>query len=149
MPLLNLTFLNNPMPLGDHPIEKILHKYGQGLYDYTKGVFNYIVTTGGFEGETTTFSLYILVPEIGYDYQILNLKIKDVNTIELFYFTLKTQQTEIEAITVDVMRNDFAAVDPVVKKHLESPLSDATYRFLINQVLTKRETRSEKFDGLE
>ena len=148
MGLLNLNFIDHNPPKGEHQIEDILHKYGEAIGEYTKGIFSYIVTSGGYEGQTTTFSLHILVPEIGYNYQVLHLNIKDVETVELHYFTLKTNQVGGEDIRVDAMQNNFTAVDPVVKKYLETALANETYKFLYNQVLMKRESRSEKFDGM-
>jgi hypothetical protein len=149
MEILKLNFINPNPPKGEHPIEDILIKYGEAIGEYTKGVFSYIVTSGGNEGVSTTFSLYILVPEIGYNYQVLSLNMKDVETVSLHYFTLKTQQSRIEEIKIDAMRNNYTAVDPVVKRLLETPLANETYKFLYNQVLMKRESRAEKFDSME
>lgn len=147
MGLLKLNFLPKSNFVSNDPIENILHKYGQDLCDYAKGYFTYIVTTGSSDfSNPHVYSLYILVPEIGYTYQILTVNIKNVAQASVTYFALKTEQSETVDVEIDQIRGNYPHLDAMIKLRLESGLANQTYQFFVHQVDLKRETRKEKFD---
>jgi len=121
-------------------IESILHEYGQEIYDYAKGYFNYVVTTTSVEDDVTDASLYIIVPEIGFDYKVLELSYKDINNVTLRFFTLKTNQQEIDEIEI---KNNWDKVYNRISQLLNTKLANETFRFLIDQISLKRESRDE------
>lgn len=138
---LNLNFLSTPNNHANlNPIEAILHEYGQEIYDYAKGYFNYIVTTTSFEDDIRDASLYIVVPEIGYDYKILELSYIDIENVELRFFTLKTEQTEIDNISIN---GNWDLVYDRITQLLNTTLANITFRFLVDQINLKRECRDE------
>lgn len=140
---LNLHFLDSiDKTVELSPIEKILHEYGQEIYDYAKGYFNYIVTTTSFADDISGASLYIIVPEIGYDYKILELSYKDVENVNVKFFTLKTEQVENDIVNIN--GNDWSLVRARISQLLSTDLADSTFRFLINQVHLKRNTNEEE-----
>lgn len=147
MASLDLKFFNNRLVEYRHPLEKMLHEYGEIIEKYAKNYFSYLVTVSTYNEVIQSVSLYILVPEIGIDYQVITLKIKDIENVILHYYTLKTAQIETEDI--HVKGNDFSMVEKVLKKHLESPLSNSTFEFLVGQVDLKRSTRNENFDEID
>lgn len=138
---LTLNFLNDPnSSVVLNPIESILHEFGQEIYDYAKGYFNYIVTTTSFEENIRQASLYIIVPEIGYDYKVLELSYKDINNIELRFFTLKTEQTEVDIIDINI---NWDAVYNRISQLISTNLANETFKFLVEQVKLKRENGEE------
>lgn len=123
-----------------NPIEKIMHEFGQEIYEYAKGYFNYIVTTTSFEDDLKEASLYIIVPEIGYDYKILELSYVDVENVELKFFTLKTREIEVDRIC---FKKNWDLVYDRISELLSTPLANQTFKFLVEQVDMKRENREE------
>ena len=139
---LNLNFLDKPNgPENLDPIEAILHEYGEEIYQYAKGYFNYIVTTSSYNDEIREASLYIIAPEIGYDYKVLNIEYKDVETVITSYFTLKTGKNESDEVTI---KNGWHDVYKKITKLLNTTLANQTFRFLIDQIELKRESRDSE-----
>jgi len=138
---LKLNFIDNKAnQISLNPIEAIMHEYGQEIYDYAKGYFNYIVTTTAVEDDIRESSLYIIVPEIGYDYKVLELAYIDIENVTLRFFTLKTGQTEVDNISI---KDNWGLLHERISQLLSTTLANETFRFLINQVHLKRETREE------
>ena len=63
------------------PIERVLHDFGEEIYAYAKEYFNYIVTTTTENDNVRDASLYIFVPEIGYNYKILEVSYNDAENV--------------------------------------------------------------------
>jgi hypothetical protein len=134
---ITLTFLDQPVQTkGLSPAESILHELGQEISSYAKGYFYYMVTTLSVNQELKEASLIIIVPEIGYDYKILTIENKDVKTVITYYYTLKTKQTEVDEINIE---NGWTPVFARLVQLLGTPLSNSTFRFLIDQIIMKRE----------
>lgn len=137
---LKLRFLDRPQANKVDPIEKILHDTGSKICEYAIGYFNYVVTTTSdvYRNQVEEASLYILIPAISYDYKIITLSYLDVERVKIQFFTLKTNQNE------DVIANIKEGKDDLENKLndlLNNSLADETFRFLINQVETKKESR--------
>ena len=122
------------------PIEEILHRYGQEICDYAKGYFNYIVTTTSVYENVTEASLYVIVPEIGYDYKVLSISYIDTEYVNVNFFTLKTNQTESKRASI---KNGFDEVSNEITSLLNNSLANQTFKFLVDQVDMKRESREE------
>lgn len=139
---LNLNFLDKPIGLENlNPIEAILHEYGEEIYQYAKGYFNYIVTTSSYNDEIKEASLYIIAPEIGYDYKVLNIEYKDIETVITSFFTLKTGKTESDEISI---KDGWLNVNNRITELLNTTLANQTFRFLIDQIELKRENKDEE-----
>lgn len=136
---LSLNFLEKPIGLDElNPIEAILHEYGEEIYQYAKGYFNYIVTTASFNEEIHEASLYIIAPEIGYDYKVLTLEYKDIETVTANFFTLKTGKTESDDISI---KGGWNEVYNRLTQLLNTNLANQTFKFLVDQIELKREQR--------
>jgi uncharacterized protein YpuA (DUF1002 family) len=139
---LKLNFLEQPIDLSQlNPIEAILHEYGQEIYQYAKGYFNYVVSTSSWNDEIKEASLYIIVPEIGYDYKILSIEYKDIENVTTHFYTLKTEQNEIDHISI---KNDWVDVHNRLTELLNTTLANKTFKFLVDQVKLKREYKDEE-----
>ena len=137
MEKLNLTFLDGiQMPTMADPIEGMLHKFGQQIYDYAKGYFNYTVITTSSEDNVSNATLYIFVPEIEYDYKVLSLSYEDRETVTVRFYTLKTKQTAVATVKIN---DGLEQLYEKVNEFLTSTLANETYRFLVFQVNMKRE----------
>ena len=139
MEKLRLTFLEGTgFSQNLDPLEETLHEFGKIICDYSKGYFIYIVTTTQYNDTVREASLYLIMPEINYDYKILTLSYKNPQTITIHFFTFKTHQ--IETLTASTS-NQFTEVKDKVITILNSPLADTTFRFLVDQVNLKRNAR--------
>lgn len=138
---LKLNFLDDfHSPKSLNPVEQVLHDFGQEIYDYSKGYFNYVVATSSEYDEIKDASLYIIVPEIGYDYRILNIEYINVDTVQTRFYTLKTNQTESDEISI---AKGWNKVYDRISELLSTPLANTTFRFLVDQVNIKRENKDE------
>jgi hypothetical protein len=99
------------------PIEDVLHEYGQEICEYAKGYFYYIVTTTSVYDDIKEASLYIIVPEIGYDYKILSINYFDIENVIVRYYTLKTNQIEESNIGI---KNDWDSVRQKISELLST-----------------------------
>lgn len=144
MEKLKLTFLgqNNHQKLS--LLEDILHTYGKEICTYAQGFFNYIVTTTLEYNVVKEASLYISVPEIGYDYKVISLIYHDNDTVEVQFYTLKTAQIESDIINVRINPD---LLDKKIAALLSTTLANTTFKFLVDQVLMKR-NGSKEFFGL-
>ena len=136
---LKLNFLEKPVDLSQlDPMEGILHEYGQEIYDYAKGYFNYVVSTTSWNDKIREVSLYIIVPEIGYDYKILSIIYKDVENVITNFYTLKTEQNETNHISI---KDGIEGVHIRLTELLNTTLANGTFKFLVDQVVQKRESK--------
>jgi hypothetical protein len=139
---LNLNFLEKPIGLENlNPIEAILHEFGEEIYQYAKGYFNYIVTTSSYDDEIREASLYIIAPEIGYDYKVLTIEYKDVETVTTSFFTLKSGKTESDEISI---KPDWSNVYIRISELLNTNVANQTFKFLIDQIELKRENKEDE-----
>jgi len=139
---LKLNFLEQPIDMSQlNPIEAILHEYGQEIYQYAKGYFNYVVSTASWNDEIKEASLYIIVPEIGYDYRILTVRYQDVENVTTHFYTLKAEQTETDKINISQGWDD---VHSRLTELLSTSLANQTFKFLVDQVNLKREYKDEE-----
>jgi len=138
MKKLDLKFIDNKHKGEFSPYERILHTYGKEICKYAEGYFNYIVTTTSKNGVITDASLYIIVNEIDYDYKVLALEQVDIENVKASFFTLKTRQTEI---SIESTKDGYLALENKLSSWLSSRIANETFKFLINQVLIKRENR--------
>jgi hypothetical protein len=135
---INFTFLDKPRVNNLNLIEKVLHDVGEEIYKYAKGYFNYVVTTTIVNNEITEGSLYIMVPEISYDYKIMSLEYKDVENVELKFYTLITNQIEPSEINI---KESLEKLENRIVQLLETNLVNQTFKYLVDQVELKRENR--------
>ncbi len=133
------------------PVEEILDSIGKEIAEYAKGYFNYIVTTSSvYDNHIPALvineaSLYIIVPELGYDYNIFNLSYNNTRTeVILNFYTLITDQIEPVNFSIsDDQEWDDKVTDRIVKI-LNSGLANETFKFIVNRIKIKREANNEE-----
>jgi len=119
-------------------MESILDEYGIEIATYSKGYFDRMITTTKENNQTTSATLYIIVPEIGYNYRMLNLRFEKRNFYQLTFFTLKSHAEEVSAIDTTI---NLAPLHNKIIELLSSRLANETFKFLVNQVDAKRENK--------
>jgi len=132
-------FLNKVNDIENNQIYQLLNKYGKEIYDYAKEYLNYIVTYSTTENNNiSSISLYILVPEIKYEYKILEIELSNYknNKVKSIFYNLITKQTEINEIDIT---NGSQGLDNYINDLLSLDLTNKSFRFLIDQVELKRE----------
>jgi cytoskeletal protein CcmA (bactofilin family) len=135
MTKLNLNFLNNPHQVDQPNLISLLEIFGKEISEYAKDYFSYIVTSSINEGVLTGFSLYIIAPEIGYDYKVINVEILSVKDLRITFFTLISKQTEI--IDIDISEGTKEYVE-ILSKLLSNSLFNSSLQFIVDQILLKR-----------
>ena len=140
--MLDLKFLQGQERNTDHlnDYEKILHEFGEEIQNYAKGYFTYLVSSSSFNETVQSASLYIVIDEIKYDYKVIMIDKKDLDNVNVSFFTLKTKETET---TTHPISDNFREVKAKIKMLLESPLCDLTFSFLVYQVKMKRDNKLE------
>jgi len=143
-----LTFLDGRNQSDEHfsdPIEAILHRHGREITEYSKGYFNHVVSVTsdrdffhGTEGRVTDCSLYLIVPEMGYDYKIMTLRYDFNRTfVDVIFFPLNS--TNNESSRFPVREGWIHHVYEYSADILSSALANQTLKFLVDQVDMKRE----------
>lgn len=140
MKKLNLYFMNDKIvPVGEpNSMESILDEYGTEIATYSQGYFDKMITTTKTDDITNSATLYIIVPEIGYNYRMLNLRLERRNYYHVTFFTLKSHAEEV--VNIDTTIN-FAPLHDKIIDLLNSRLANETFKFLVNQVDMKRENK--------
>ena len=125
------------VPVGKpNSLESILDEFGREISEYSKGYFDRMITTTKTNDISTSSTLYIIVPEIGYNYRVLNLRVENENKILLTYFTLKSQATESDIIDISL---NVESLYNRISELLSTNLANQTFKFLVDQVDIKRE----------
>jgi hypothetical protein len=138
-PSLNLHFLDQPTA-GQPNEASILEDYGKLIEQYASGYhLRTVVTTTNADGQFLDCSLYVVVPEIEYDYKVLTVERTSVTNGRILFFTLRTSQ--VEQFKVDFSQG-FEDYQAKLREILNSGLFNISLRFLIDQVELKRRSRS-------
>lgn len=131
--------MNNPHQVDRPDLIEILDSFGKDICENKKEYFTSLTTTSSFEGVLTDFSLYILAPEISYEYRVINVELLDETTVRIRFYTLATMQSEPYDVDIsngiDEFKNMLFEISNLglFKLALES---------LIHQIHLKRESRT-------
>ena len=138
MDKLNLNFLEKDEHLNLSPLESVLHKVGKEIYDYAKEYFFYLVTASSSISNNINdpvhieeASLYILAPEIGYNYKILTLSYLDTQTVKISFYTLEIESNQKYEISI---KNNWDLVYKKINEILSSKSANAVFRILVDQI---------------
>jgi hypothetical protein len=133
-------FLDKIENIENIAVYKILNKYGKELCDYARDYFNYVVTYSADENnKILDISLYILVPEIKTEYNILTVDLSNIsqNKITSTFQTLITKQIELDNFDIS---NGYDHFDGRINELLSTKLVNQSFKFLVDQVNMKRES---------
>jgi len=123
-----------------HPVVEILDKYGKNISEFAKqngkDYLTSVVVSGteAIFGEPTDFvefSLYVIAPEIDYDYKVLNVDIRNQNKAKIVFFPLNLRQSQI--MEVDTSKG-YGDLENKVNEILSSDLANDSYAYIIDQV---------------
>lgn len=137
---LSLNFLDDEYSKNSTTYHDILEKYGTEICTYGSGYFDKIVATTEFEGEVKNVSLYILVPELSFEYKILHIDILNISNVRIALFSL----TRNPAIIDISILNGLSSVEDKVKEYLGSNTANESLKLLVNKVNLKRKTNLDR-----
>lgn len=140
MKKLKLNFLDNPHQVDQPNLIAILEGFGKEISDYAKDYFSYLITSSSAEGVLTDFTLYILAPEIAFEYRVINVEIVNVVELRIFFFTLITKQTQ--KFDVDISKGT-DKYENKLKEILSNSMFNASLKFLVDQINMKHEYSDE------
>jgi hypothetical protein len=135
---LRLDFLSTPRTSVENEVS-ILEEYANQINEYASAYFNTVVTTVSADGNTLSCSLYVLVPEIGFDYRVVTVE-RAVTRGSITFFTLISDQTERFPIN---FAEGYQLYKQKLAEILSHPLFNASLKFLVDRVEIKRESRAE------
>jgi hypothetical protein len=92
--------MNNPHRVDRPDLIEVLDNFGKEICNDRKDYFTSLTTSSSFEGCLIDFSLYILAPEIEYEYRVINVELLDIENLRVRVFTLATNQTESYDINI-------------------------------------------------
>ncbi|MBN1968525.1 MAG: hypothetical protein JW870_04080 [Candidatus Delongbacteria bacterium] len=145
MEKLKLNFLDNPQQLVQQSLISIMENFGKQICDYGKEYFTSLVPYTSRDGVLIDFSLYIIAPEIKYDYKVVNVELVGSTKLKVVFFTLITNQTEYYDIDIT---NGTAEYERTLIEIFSTKLFNESLRFLVNQILQKRDYREEIRDKI-
>jgi len=138
--MLALNFLNNPYQVDNPKLIEILENFGKEISEYGKEYFYHIVTSTCDEGRLHDISLYILAPEISYEYKAIHVDVLNVAELSISYLTLVSKQTEKYRIEYS---NGTQQYENRLREILSSSLFNISLKFLVDQILLKRSYNTE------
>lgn len=131
--------MENPHEVDRTEIIKVLDDFGKLVTESRKGFIECITTSSSSDGVLLDTSLYILAPEISFEYRVINVEVMSVAEIKVRFFTLATNQSE--HYDVDISQN-LSQYKQTLLTIQSGFLFDAALQHLINQILLKREYKS-------
>src|SRR5258706_2978979 len=128
---LNLNFLTDIKKQDTWNIYDVMNKYGRLITNYARDYVSYTITTASDNDVIKTYSLYLLVPEIGYDYRVISVDITGLDFIQLTYLPLITKKTETYRINIENGSQEFENTLQAIFSH---EVFNASMRILVEQV---------------
>lgn len=131
--------MNTPNQIVIQEFIDLLDNFGKQICEDKKGYLNYLTVSASADYVLTDFTLYILAPEIAYEYRVLNVEIVNSSNLKIRFFTLATKQSEHYDIDIStgtiLYQNKLSEIQ-------QSKVLKSALQFLIDQILIKREYRS-------
>lgn len=113
-----------------------LKKYGELICKGKETYITNIVTETSHNNKISSFALYIIAPEISYDYRAISVDIIDNSKLQVNYHTMKTKQTQPFELDVTTSLSDY---ENILKDITSNSLFKYSIEFIINQIELKRE----------
>lgn len=109
--------------------EKILDDFGRKISEYAKGFFYHSVANTSDERKEETASLYIIIPELGYDYRVISLSEKNITTAIVTLHSLGTKNLAIEEVFLSE-----TTITEKIADFLSSEKVNEIFKFLMKSV---------------
>ena len=132
--------MNNPHNIDRPDLVNILENFGNSVCESRKKYFFNTVTVTSFNGQLKDFSLYIIAPEISFEYRVINVEVVNVNKLKIRFFTLVTSQSQ--HFDIDISNNTINFENELISIS-NSSLFKSALQHLINQVDLKKEYSGE------
>jgi len=113
-----------------------LKKYGELICKGKETYITSIVTETSHDNQIISFALYIIAPEISYDYRAISVDIVDNSKLQVNYHTMKTKQTQPFVIDVTTNLNDY---EKILNDIISNSLFTYSIEFIVNQIDLKKE----------
>lgn len=131
--------MNNPHQVDRPEIIEVLDNFGKLVCSDKQEYFTYLTTSSSVEGSLLDTTLYILAPEINYEYRAINVELTSAYSLIIRFFTLATKQSEPYPVNIS---NGFTDYNATLFKIQNLGLFKLALEHLINQIQLKRETRT-------
>lgn len=131
--------MNNPHQVDRPQIIELLDNFGKQVSESKKGFLSFVTTSSSSEGILLDASLYILAPEINFEYRVINVELMNVSELKIRYFTLATNQSEHYDIDIS---KDLTLFQLKLNEIQNYGLFKAELNHLVNQILLKREYKT-------
>ncbi len=135
---LKLNFLDDPYSKGKITYVDLLEKYGKKITDYSNGYFSHAVATTMVDDNLKDISLYILAPEIPYEYRIINIEIINIQTVKLSMFLIGNNSPQSLSINIS---KGLESLDNSINDLLSSVMANESLRLLVYQIELKRRVK--------
>lgn len=132
--------MNNPHNINRPDLVNILEEFGNQICKNKKDYLTNIVTVTSSSGQLIDFSLYIIAPEISFEYRVINVEVVNINKLKIRFFTLITNQSQ--HFDIDILNSTINFENKLISIS-NSSLFQSAIQHLINQVDLKREYRNE------
>ncbi len=132
--------MNNPHNINRPDLVNILEEFGSLICKNKKDYLTSIVTVTSSNGQLIDFSLYIIAPEISFEYRVINVEVVNINKLKIRFFTLITNQSQHFDIDISNTTTNF---NKKLISISNSTLFQSAIQHLINQVDLKREYSNE------
>lgn len=142
---LKLNFLNDLDSTNNHSIVDMLEDFGKEICDYAKGYFKHkVYTTYDDNNILKLASLYILAPEILYEYKVVEIELLDIDKIAIKTYNLEYTDTNNSF----KLTNGIGPLKDHVKSELNGGSKNKAFRTLINKIHLTRNNKDNSTSSL-
>jgi len=137
--------MNFDSQVGRNALIKILEKYGNNICLEKNGYLKPLMAESEAAGNPFNFTLYILAPEIAYEYRVVNVQIVNGSKLVISFYTMATQQ--IEQYIVDGSEG-IGGYEMKLMEIFNLGLFKAALDSLVMQIETKRTYRMDTIEQM-
>jgi len=114
----------------------ILKEIGKTICNGKENYITSFVTETSQDNQITAFALYIIAPEISYEYRAISVVVLNRTELQVNYHTLKTKQIQPFNVNVSTNLNDY---NSVLSQIVSNSLFTYSIEFITNQIDLKKE----------
>ncbi len=125
--------------------KKILDEIILNFYQNKKKYLTHIITELTIDNSLKEITLYIIAPELKYEYRVLNIELVNDNKLKLIFFTLKTLQSEHYEVDISNGESNYIAK---LNEIFSNKLFDYSLDYLVGQIELKNEHKGSIIDKI-
>jgi hypothetical protein len=115
---------------------EILKEVGKNICNGKETYITSFVTETSQDNQIKAFALYIIAPEISYEYRAISVDVLSRTELKVNFHTLKTQQTQPFNVNVLINLNEY---NSALSKITSNSLFKYSIEFITNQIDLKKE----------